>query len=51
MVGIEVGVVVGDRVPEPVDPGPGTRLDNPNQARVSVSCSGTVWPTPWARMP
>ena len=29
---------------------PGVRLLKPNQSSVSVSCSGTVWPTPCARM-
>ena len=33
-----------------VDGFPGVRLLRPNHARTSLACSGTVWPTPWARI-
>lgn len=29
---------------------PGVRLLKPNQLRTSLACSGTVWPTPCARI-
>lgn len=45
---VEVVEVVEEVVEET---GPGFRLVNPNHARVSFSCSGTVWPTPCARIP
>ena len=39
-------VVVGAIVVEDGAVPPGVSELSPNQARVSVSCSGTVWPTP-----
>lgn len=47
-----VGMIVVDDDVEAVEAGapPGIRLLRPNQLRVSVSCSGTVCPTPCASM-
>ena len=48
--GAEVGAAVAGGDAGGALPDPGVTLLIPNQSRTSVACSGTVWPTPCARM-